>query len=269
MTTADAQPLTEPPATLERIGPVAVITLNRPHVMNAVNAAMSVAVQEAIDELCSDPELRVGILRGAGRAFSVGADLKEVAAGRPLQTREQRERGWGGFMRQPIDKPLIAAVHGFALGGGTEMMLSCDLAVVSETARLGLPEVQRGIIAAGGGLLRLPRRVPLAVALEAALTGDQMSAQDALHWGLVNRVVPEDQVFVSALELAEKIAANAPLAVQASKRVIHQSIASGSDWAPDAWRLSDLAAREVMTSEDAKEGPRAFAQKRAPRWEGK
>ncbi|RSN55053.1 enoyl-CoA hydratase [Amycolatopsis sp. WAC 04182] len=266
---ADPLPTGEPPATLRRIGHVALITLNRPHVMNAVNAAMSVAVEAAVDEFAADPELRVGVLTGAGRAFSAGADLKEVAAGRPLITREQRERGFGGFLKRRLDKPVIAAVNGYAFGGGTELMLACDLAVMSETAELGLPEVTRGIIAAGGGLLRLARRVPLAVALEATLTGAPITAESALHWGLVNRVVPQEKVLDEALALANVIAANAPLAVQASKRVIHQMLALGSDWEPAAWELSDAEAVTIMKTADAREGPRAFAEKRKPSWESR
>ncbi|MFI6321002.1 crotonase/enoyl-CoA hydratase family protein [Nonomuraea sp. NPDC050556] len=253
----------DPPAVMRRVGHVAVITLNRPHAMNAINAAMSVAVEEGIDELIADPELRVGVLTGAGRAFSAGADLKELAAGRPLITREQRERGFGGFVQRRVAKPLIAAVNGYALGGGTELMLACDLAVMSEKATLGLPEVRRGIIAAGGGLLRLARRIPLAIALEAILTGAPITAEEALRLGLVNRVVPEADVLDTALELANLIAQNAPLAVQASKHVVYE------DLTPEAWAVSNQAIREVLKSEDAKEGPRAFAEKREPSWKGR
>lgn len=267
MTTAC--PTDEPPALLTRIGHVAIITMNRPHVLNAVNAAMSVAIQEAIDELVADPELRVGVLTGAGSAFSVGADLKEVAAGRSLQAPYQRERGFGGFMRRPIAKPLIAAVNGYALGGGTEMMLSCDLAIASDKATFGLPEVRRGIIAAGGGLLRLHRRIPQAVAMELTLTGAPMTAEDALAWGLINRVVPQERVLDAAVELGETIASNAPLAVQASKRLIQAGYALGSDWEAQAWATSDAEIKAIMRSADAKEGPRAFAQKRPPQWEGR
>jgi crotonobetainyl-CoA hydratase len=230
---------------------------------------MSVALEEIVDELLADDDLRVGVLTGAGRAFSVGADLKEVAAGRSLQGPNQRERGFGGFMRRPVAKPLIAAVNGYALGGGTEMMLACDLAVASEAATFGLPEVRRGIIAAGGGLLRLRRRIPQAIAMELALTGAPISAQAALAWGLVNRVAPPDQVLDVALQLADAIAANAPLAVQASKRLVQDGYALGSDWEAPAWRASDDAIKAVMRSEDAKEGPRAFAQKREPHWVGR
>jgi len=262
------QPDEERPAYLRKDGHVAIITMNRPHAMNAVNAAMSMAMQEAVDEFLADPELRVGILTGAGKAFCAGADLREVAAKRPLIGPDQHERGFGGFTKQLIDKPLVAAVNGYALGGGTEFVLACDLAVMSETATLGLPEVRHGIIPAGGGLLRLQRRVPLAIALEAVMTGAAISPEEALRWGLVNRVVPADQVLDTAIELAGKIARNAPLAVQASKRVLYQAAAQ-SDWDAEAWKLSDEAATAIIRTADAKEGPRAFVEKRAPKWEGR
>ena len=256
------------PAILRRDGHVAVMVMNRPHVRNAVNAAMSIAMQEVIDEFVADPELRVGILTGAGPAFCAGADLKELAAGRSLQGPGQKERGFGGIMRRLIDKPLIAAVNGYALGGGTEFVLACDLAVMSESATLGLPEVRHGIIAAGGGLLRLPRRIPLSVALEATLTGAPITAETALRWGLVNRVVPPEQVLDEALGLANLIGRNAPLAVQASKRVIYQAAAL-SDWEPEAWAVSDAEVKLIMKSDDAREGPRAFAERRKPEWQGR
>ena len=257
------------PALLNRVGHVAIITLNRPHAMNAITAAMSLAVQEAVDELVADPDLRVGILTGAGdRAFSAGADLKEVAAGRSLVDPSQRERGFGGFLKSGLSKPLIAARNGYALGGGTELLLACDLAVMSETATLGLPEVTRGIIAAGGGLLRLCKRVPLSIALEMSLTGAPISADEALRWGLVNRVVAPEQVLDSALELANVVASNAPLAVQASKRVTYAARDAGSDFGADAWAMSDAEAKAVMRTNDAKEGPRAFTEKRSPVWSG-
>lgn len=258
-----------PPATIERIGHVALITLNRPEAMNAVNAAMSIAVGEAIDQLMNDPELRVGVITGAGRAFCAGADLKEVAAKRSLLGPNQLERGFGGFLKGFVDKPLIAAVNGYALGGGTEILLACDLAVMSDRATLGLPEVTRGIIAAGGGMFRLPMHVPRKIALEMVLTGAPIDAASALSWGLVNRVVAADQVLDTAMELAVTIAANAPLAVQASKRVVHSALARGSDWDPDVWQLTDRELGRLFKSEDAKEGPRAFAAKRAPQWTGR
>ena len=256
-----------PPALLAKVGHVAVITLNRPHAMNAITAAMSLAVQDAVDELVADPQMRVGVLTGAGeRAFSAGADLKEVAAGRPLIDRSQRERGFGGFMKCGLAKPLIAAVNGFALGGGTELLLACDLAVMSDQAQLGLPEVSRGIIAAGGGLLRLRKRVPLSIALEMALTGQPISARAALQWGLVNRVVPQAEVLATALELAEVIAANAPLAVQAAKRMMRMGL---SEPFGEHVHHVYLQLLPLMRTEDAKEGMLSFVEKRTPVFTGR
>ena len=263
------QPDREAAAVLRREGPVAVITLNRPRAMNAVNAAMSAAVGNALRELDEDPELSVGVITGAGRAFCAGADLKELGAGRPVSAPGHPEWGFAGLVRHVVDKPLIAAANGFALGGGTEIVLACDLAVISEDAQLGLPEVKRGLVAAAGGLLRLHRQIPPKIAAHAALTGEPLDAATALRWGLVNEVVPADQVVARALRLARQIAANAPLAVRASKRIMRRSAEFGSDWDPAIWDMNETEFGEVRRSDDAKEGPRAFAEKRPPRWQGK
>lgn len=255
-------------ATLERRGAVAVITLNRPDAMNAVDSALSKAVGAALEELAGDPELRVGVVTGAGRAFCAGADLKALAQGRDISDPEHPEYGFAGLVQHFIDKPLIAAVNGFALGGGTEIMLACDLAVMSAEATLGLPEVKRGLVAAAGGLLRLPRQIPQKIALEMALTGTPIDAATALQWGLVNRVVPADEVLTVAVELADTIAANAPLAVRASKRIIHKAADFGSDWDAPIWQMNLEQTIPVFMSKDAAEGPRAFAEKRAPQWRG-
>ena len=255
-------------AVLRREGPVAVITLNRPRAMNAVNAAMSAAVGNALRELDEDPELSVGVITGTGRAFCAGADLKELGAGRPVSAPGHPEWGFAGLVRHVVDKPLIAAVNGFALGGGTEIVLACDLAVISEDAQLGLPEVKRGLVAAAGGLLRLHRQIPPKVAAHAALTGEPLDAATALRWGLVNEVVPTDQVVARALRLAGQIAANAPLAVRASKRIMRRSAEYGSDWDPAIWDMNEAEFGEVRRRADAKDGPRAFAEKRPPRWQG-
>lgn len=255
-------------AILERRGHVALITLNRPEAMNAVNSALSIAVGAAIEELAGDPELRVGVITGAGRAFCAGADLKELARGNNIGDPDHPEYGFAGLMQHFVDKPLIAAVNGFALGGGTEIVLACDLAVMSAEASLGLPEVKRGLIAAAGGLLRLPRQIPPKIALEMALTGTPINATAAAHWGLVNHVVPAEQVLTAALELAETIAANAPLAVRASKRIMHRVNDFGSDWDTPIWDMSMQQAVPVFVSKDAIEGPRAFAEKREPNWRG-
>ncbi|MEU1183971.1 crotonase/enoyl-CoA hydratase family protein [Streptomyces sp. NPDC005820] len=263
------QPDQEAAAVLRREGPVAVITLNRPGAMNAVDAAMSAAVGNALRELEEDPELGVGVITGAGRAFCAGADLKELGADRPVSAPGHPEWGFAGLVRHVVNKPLVAAVNGFALGGGTEIVLACDLAVISEDAQLGLPEVKRGLVAAAGGLLRLHRQIPPKVAAHAALTGEPLDAATALRWGLVNEVVPTDQVLASALRLAGQVAANAPLAVRASKRIMRRSAEFGSDWDPAIWDMNEAEFGAVRRSEDAKEGPRAFAEKRPPRWQGK
>jgi crotonobetainyl-CoA hydratase len=252
---------------LERRSAVAIITLNRPHSMNAVNAALSKALGEALAELADDPGLRVGIVTGAGRAFCAGADLKELAAGRSVYDENHLERGFAGMVRHFVDKPLIAAVNGSALGGGTEIVLACDMAVMAEHASLGLPEVKRGLVAAAGGLLRLHRQIPPKVAAELVFTGDPIDAAAALRWGLVNRVVPRGAVLTTALALAQKVAGNAPLALRASKRITANS-ASGSDWDPAVWAVNLREAAAIRTSRDAREGAIAFAEKRAPNWVG-
>ncbi len=252
----------------ERIGHVALITLNRPDAMNAVNSAVAAGLGNALAELAADKELRVGVITGAGRAFCAGADLKALASGENIMDVDHLEWGFAGFVKHFVDKPIIAAVNGFALGGGTEIILASDLAVVSDQAKLGLPKVKRGLAALAGGLLRLQRQIPLKLALEVALTGDPVDAVTALRWGLVNRVVPTDQVVDTALELAAKIAANAPLSVQASKRIIHRAAEFGSEWDDDIWQMNMLECGPVLFSKDAKEGPRAFAEKREPQWRG-
>ncbi|MFI6937350.1 crotonase/enoyl-CoA hydratase family protein [Streptomyces sp. NPDC050287] len=259
----------EEAAVLHRQGRIAVITLNRPRALNAVNAAMSAAVGNALRELAEDPGLSVGVITGAGRAFSAGADLKELGAGRPVSAPGRPEWGFAGLARHVMDKPLIAAVNGFALGGGTEIVLACDLAVISEDARLGLPEVTRGLVAAAGGLLRLHRQIPPKIAAQIALTGEPLDAATALRWGLVNEVVPAGRVLDRAVELAERIAANAPLAVAASKRIMRRSAEYGSDWEPQMWAMNEAEFAGVRSSEDAREGTRAFAEKRPPMWQGK
>jgi crotonobetainyl-CoA hydratase len=260
----------EPLVLFERIGHVGLITMNRPKAMNAINAALAAAVGDAVARVQEDPELRVAVLTGAGRAFCAGADLKAVAAGERLVPREYRESGFGGFLRLGLlDKPIIAAVNGFALGGGTELALACDLAVLSEEATLGLPEVKRGLIAAGGGLLRLPRQVPAKLAMEAVLTGLPIEPPTALQWGLVNRVTPKDKVVETALELAEAIAENAPLAVQSSKRVINRGLGLDDERQAEIWAFNDAEAIVNVQREDAREGARAFVEKRSPVWRGR
>lgn len=261
-------PVNAPAATLERSGGVGVITLNRPAALNAVNADLSAAVGAALEELDADPALRVGVVIGAGRAFCAGADLKAIAAGRSITAPDHPEWGFAGLVEHPVNKPLIAAVNGFALGGGTEIVLACDLAVLSEDAALGLPEVKRGLFAAAGGLIHLPRQIPAKVAMELALTGEPLPAADALRWGLVNRVAPAGQVLDSALELAARIAANAPLSLHTSKRMIRHAVATGSEWDRDVWALQAREIESILASRDALEGATAFAEKRPPVWTG-
>jgi enoyl-CoA hydratase len=248
---------------LERRGRVLVITLNRPDARNAVNAALSQALAGALEELDSDESLSVGVLTGAGKGFSAGMDLKAFVAGeRP----HVEGRGFAGITRRSADKPLIAAIEGFAVAGGLEIALSCDLIVAARDARLGIAEVKRGLVAAAGALFRLPKRIPYHAAMELALTGDFIDGQRAYELGLINRVTEPGAAVDTALELAETIAANAPLALRASKQIVAQA----QDWdEAEAWRNQDKIAAPVMTSEDAREGATAFADKRAPEWKGR
>lgn len=238
------------------------ITLNRPEAKNAVNRAVAIAVAAALDELDSRRDLRVGILTGAGGTFCSGMDLKAFLKG---ELPRIEGRGFAGLTQAPPQKPLIAAVEGYALAGGMEMMLACDLAVAGASARFGIPEAKRGLTAAAGGLVRLPRLIPQRVALELALTGEMIGAARAYELGLLNRVVDEGGAMAAALELAHKIVANGPLAVAASKRVVRESM----DWAQvDWWTKQNAITAPVIQSEDAREGARAFAEKRAPNWKG-
>jgi enoyl-CoA hydratase len=250
----------------ERRGHVEILTINRPEARNAINGAVSTGMAAALDELAEDPEAWVVVLTGSGdKAFSAGMDLKAFAAGEGAAVMGA-PGGFGGVARRDFPKPLIAAVNGSALAGGLEVALSCDLIVAADHAVFGIPEASRGLIAGAGGLFRLPRRVPLAVALEMALTGDPIDAERARELGLVNRVVPRHQLMEEALVLAERIAENAPLAVRYSKSVMIRSL--GADDAT-GWRLTDEAVGVVFSSPDAMEGPVAFAEKRRPNWQGR
>lgn len=263
-----------PAALYEANDGIAVITLNRPDALNAVNADLSSAVGEGIERAAADPAVRVVVITGTGRAFCAGADLKALARKESVDAHGHPEWGFAGIVQHWIDKPIVAAVNGFAMGGGTEIVMACDLVVAAEDAAFGLPEVKRGLIAAAGGVIRLQRQVPIRRALELALTGDPVGAATAAEWGLVNRVVPAERVLETALELAGRIAANAPLSLAHTKRTIHRAFASGSDWDPawtgeDPWQVNAEAMRVVFDSHDAIEGPRAFAEKREPQWEGR
>jgi enoyl-CoA hydratase len=253
----------EPAVLTERRDGVLVITLNRPDARNAVNAALAEGVGAALDELDADDELRVGILTGAGKGFSAGMDLKAFVAGeRPYV----EGRGFAGITQRASRKPLIAAIEGFAVAGGLEIALSCDLVVASKGARLGIPEVKRSLAAAAGALFRLPRRIPYHLAMELALTGDPIDAERAHQLGLVNRLADPGGALDAALELAGEIVKNGPLALIASKEIIQAS----RDWTEEeAWEKQGAIAGPVMGSEDAREGAIAFAEKRDPVWKGR
>jgi enoyl-CoA hydratase len=247
----------------EHRGRILLITINRPDQRNAVNAAVARGIATALDELDRDPDLSVGVLTGAGKGFCAGMDLKAFVAGeRP----HVEGRGFAGIVERPADKPLIAAVEGFAVAGGLEVALACDLIVAARGARLGIPEVKRSLVAAGGALLRLPRALPRNVAMELALTGDPIDAERAYELGLVNRLAEPNQALPTALNLAETIAANGPLALAATKRVMLEA----ANW-PDREFFTRQAeiTTPVFTSEDAREGATAFAEKREPVWKGR
>jgi enoyl-CoA hydratase len=253
----------QPAVLTERRDGVLLVTLNRPEARNAVNAALAEGVAAALDELDGEDELRVGVLTGAGKGFSSGMDLKAFVAGeRPYAG----DRGFAGITRRASRKPLIAAVEGFAVAGGLEIALSCDLIVAARGARLGIPEVKRSLVAAAGALFRLPRRLPYHVAMELALTGDPIEAERAHALGLVNRLAEPGGAVDAALELAAAIARNGPLALDASKRIVQAS----PGWTEEqAWGEQGEIAGPVMSSEDAREGALAFAEKRDPVWKGR
>ncbi|MXQ78580.1 crotonase/enoyl-CoA hydratase family protein [Rhodococcus rhodochrous] len=241
---------------------VAVFTLNRPEAKNAVNLEVSEALAAAIDEFEARPDLTIGILTGAGGTFCAGMDLKAFARGEKPSI---PGRGFGGITEAPPSKPLIAAVEGWALAGGCELALSADLIVASREAKFGIPEVKRGLAAAAGGLLRLPKILPYPLAMELAITGDPLTAEVAHQHGLVNRVTEPGEALTVAKELAARVAANGPLAVKATKQVVAMA-ANYTD--PDAFVAQRKFIDPVFASSDAKEGARAFAEKRAPVWKG-
>lgn len=243
----------------ERRDRVLLITLNRPKARNAINTALAGALIAAIEELDSDDGLTAGVLTGAGGGFSAGMDLKAFATEGP-------PKGFDEFLRNGAKKPLIAAIEGFAVAGGLEIALTCDLLVAASGVKLGIPEVGVGLFAAGGALMRLPRRVPYGVAMEMALTGDPISAEKALEYGLVARVTEPGKAVDEAIALATRIARNAPLSVAASKQLLVDSFGRTEE---EFWKHQIPAMRTVFVSDDAKEGPRSFAEKRAPKWTGR
>lgn len=254
----------EQPAVLtERRDGVLVITINRPEVRNAVNAAVAEGIAHALDELDGDAELQAGILTGAGGFFCAGMDLGAFVKG---ESPWFGDRGFAGIAQRGARKPLIAAIEGFAVAGGFEIAIACDLIVAAEGAKLGIPEAKRSLVAAGGALLHLPKRMPYHVVMELALTGDPMPAERFHAFGVVNRLAPAGQALDAALELAQAIAKNGPLALAASKEIVQKQY----DWtAGDQWAKQGEIAGPVMVSADAKEGATAFKEKRDPVWQGK
>jgi enoyl-CoA hydratase len=247
----------------ERRGHVEILTINRPEARNAINRATAIALGDALDRCDADDDVWVVVLTAAGdKAFSAGMDLKAFAAGEFPIT----EKGFGGLTKREFAKPLIAAANGSALAGGFEMMISCDMVVAADHAKFGIPEASRGLVAGAGGLIRLPKRIPIAVAYEMALTADPIDAARAYELGLVNRVVPGDQVLDTAIALAERIAKNAPLAVRTSKDIMRRAVELSEE---EAWVASDGAFAMIGQSADAMEGAIAFAEKREPNWQGK
>lgn len=253
-------------------GHTMVVTINRPEARNAIDLAVTEALGDALEAAEEDPDVRVVVLTGSGeKSFCAGADLKAIARGENLLPTTGKRAQWGfaGYASHPISKPTIAAVNGTALGGGLELVLASDIAIAAEHATFGLPEVKRGIIAGAGGVFRLPTQIPRKRAYEMIFTGAPVSAREAFELGLVNRVVPGEGVLQCALELADAISENAPLAVQASKRVAQQIVDGVAATETAFWELSARERAFVRESEDAKEGPRAFAEKRKPVWKAR
>jgi enoyl-CoA hydratase len=242
---------------------VLVVTINRPEARNAINTETAVAIGEAMQRLDDERSLVAGVITGAGGTFCAGMDLKAFLAGERPST---PDRGFAGIVEKPPVKPIVAALEGYAIAGGFEIALACDMLVAADDAKFGLPEVKRGLVAAGGGLLRLPQRVPYHLAMEWSLTGELIPAQRGYEVGLVNRLTPQGGALDEALGMAKAIAANGPLAVAASKRILVEA----PEW-PAAERFDRQREinEPVRSSEDAREGATAFKEKRAPRWQGR
>jgi enoyl-CoA hydratase len=249
----------------EQRGPFAVVTINRPEARNAVNGDVANGIEEAIDKIEADDSIWVGVLTGVPPVFCAGADLKEINSGNAggLAT---KKGGFAGITMRERTKPIIAAVDGPALAGGTEIVLSCDLVVASTTATFGIPEVKRNLVAGAGGLFRLGRKIPINVAMELTLTGDPIDAARAHHFGLVNRLVEPGEALDGAIALAEQVCANAPLAVRESRKIVLEATNAPDDV---GWRMSAEGMGRVMQSEDLQEGLMAFIEKRPPVWKGR
>lgn len=241
---------------------IALVTLNRPEARNAISPEVSQEMAAVLDEVEQDSSLRAVVLTGRGEVFCAGADLKVVASGRANDI-ARGKGGFAGIVTREFPKPIIAAVNGPALAGGCEIVLSCDLVVAADTARFGIPEVKRGLMAAAGGLIRLPKRVPLAIALELAMTGDPIDADRALALGLVNRVVPATEVVDAALALAQRIGENSPIAVRNSRQLVREAAELSE---AEGWQRTLELMMPVFESGDAIEGATAFAEKRPPVW---
>jgi enoyl-CoA hydratase len=246
----------------EKVGEVGVVTLNRPEVRNALNIETRMAMRAALDAFDADRDVLAVVLTGAGGTFCAGRDLKAAAAGEPMYP--NRRAALEAFNRTTISKPVIAAVEGWVLAGGFELALSCDLIVAGESARFGLPEVARNLVAIGGGLVRLPRRMPYHVAMEMALTGESRTAEELARWGIVSRVVPAGEALAAAIALGDVLAANGPSAVRATKEIIRASYDSVPEH--QAFDAQLAVAEPAISSPDGVEGIRAFNEKRAPVW---
>lgn len=245
---------------LERRDEILIISLNRPDQRNAVNQMLAAGLSAALDQLDGDPTLRVGIITGVGKGFCAGMDLKAFVNG---ESPFAGDRGWGGICKRPSEKPLIAAIEGFAVAGGLEIALACDLIVAAREAQLGIPEVKRGLVAAAGGLFRLPKRIPYNLAMQLALTGEPIRAERAYQLGLVNEICETGAALEGAVNLARRICVNLPAAVGVSKAIIVRTL---DQTEAEAWETQTDLARTVLRSADALEGASAFADKRSAKW---
>jgi crotonobetainyl-CoA hydratase len=262
--------VTEPAVLAERLGNVLVITINRPEARNCVNGAVSIGVGDALQEAQDDADVRAVVITGAGdKSFCAGADLKAISRRENLYHPDHGEWGFAGYVHHFIDKPTIAAVNGTALGGGTELALASDLVVADERAKFGLPEVKVGLIAGAGGVFRIVQQLPRKVAMQMLLTGEPISAAEAAEWGLINQVVPDGTVLKAALALAERVTVNAPLSVQASKRIAYGADDGDIPDEEPGWARTAREFSTLLKTEDAKEGPLAFAEKRQPVWKAR